>query len=589
MIKMKKKNLGNILLPLTLCIGIIGGVFIGRYSQKENLSGEEEKFLGILGLIKEQYVDNVDTDSLLEASYSRLLASLDPHSAYIPKSDFTAVNDELEGAFSGVGVSFQIINDTVMVVEVVPGGPAEKVGILAGDRIISANDKSLTGDTISNEDVFKTLRGEEGSEVALKIKRDSSRKTLDYTVIRGEIPVNSVDSKYMISENIGYLRVTKFARNTHNEFYNALIELRKSGAQKFIIDLRGNAGGFLDQAIFMANEFLPAGKMIVYTKGRTPENEMMAMSDGSGTFQDSEVVVLTNEFSASASEIFAGAIQDNDRGLVIGRRTFGKGLVQNQSMLPDSSAIRLTVARYYTPSGRSIQKEYQRGVTDKYELDILDRYSHGEFYSADSIKLDKSKLFFTMGGRKVYGGGGIMPDIFVPEDTTGITQYYMEALNRGLIQKYSYKVAEIYRKMLKEKTLEELLRILPRDNTLLNNFVSYAAENGLPAQWYYIRKSRDLLINQLKAVIARDILGYNEFLQVLNLEDITVKKAVMELMNGHSPVVIENKEEGKPVSQFFEGAEFLKIYLDLPERRKNNMNVLTENKLNQKIKYYGKK
>lgn len=527
------------------CAGIVGGIFIGRYTRMERLSPEEEKLMGILGLINEQYVDKVNTDSLLETSYANLLSSLDPHSAYIPKSDFTAVNDELEGAFSGVGVSFQIINDTVMVVEVVPGGPAEKVGILAGDRIVKANDKELTGDTITNEDVFKTLRGNEGSEVALKIKRESSRKILDYTVVRGEIPVNSVDSKYMLNEDTGYLRVTKFARNTYDEFYNALVELRSKGASKFVVDLRGNAGGFLDQAIYMANEFLPAGKMIVYTKGRTPENEMVAMSDGSGTFQDAELVLLTNEFSASASEILAGAIQDNDRGLVIGRRTFGKGLVQNQSVLPDSSAIRLTVARYYTPSGRSIQKEYQRGVSDKYELDILDRYSHGEFYSADSIKFDKSKLFHTMGGREVYGGGGIMPDVFVPEDTTGMTQYYVEAMNRGLIQKYSYRMAEIYRKMLKEKTLDELMRILPRDNTLLNNFVSYAAENGLPAQWYYIRKSRGLLINQLKAVIARDILGYNEFLQVLNLNDIAVKRAVIELLNGNSPVKITNETKDK--------------------------------------------
>lgn len=527
------------------CAGIVGGIFIGRYTRMERLSPEEEKLMGILGLINEQYVDKVNTDSLLETSYANLLSSLDPHSAYIPKSDFTAVNDELEGAFSGVGVSFQIINDTVMVVEVVPGGPAEKVGILAGDRIVKANDKELTGDTITNEDVFKTLRGTEGSEVALKIKRESSRKILDYTVVRGEIPVNSVDSKYMLNEDTGYLRVTKFARNTYDEFYNALVELRSKGASKFVVDLRGNAGGFLDQAIYMANEFLPAGKMIVYTKGRTPENEMVAMSDGSGTFQDAELVLLTNEFSASASEILAGAIQDNDRGLVIGRRTFGKGLVQNQSVLPDSSAIRLTVARYYTPSGRSIQKEYQRGVSDKYELDILDRYSHGEFYSADSIKFDKSKLFHTMGGREVYGGGGIMPDVFVPEDTTGMTQYYVEAMNRGLIQKYSYRMAEIYRKMLKEKTLDELMRILPRDNTLLNNFVSYAAENGLPAQWYYIRKSRGLLINQLKAVIARDILGYNEFLQVLNLNDIAVKRAVIELLNGNSPVKITNETKDK--------------------------------------------
>ncbi len=302
----------------------------------------------------------------------------------------------------------------------------------------------------------------------------------------------------------------------------------------------------MDQAIYMANEFLPAGRMIVYTKGRRPENETLAMSDGRGSFKDVEITVLTNEGSASASEIFAGAIQDNDRGLVVGRRSFGKGLVQNQTELPDSSAIRLTVARYYTPSGRSIQKEYLRGDKDKYDLDIIDRYSHGEFYNADSIKLDKSKIFTTSNGRTVYGGGGIMPDIFVPEDTTGYTSYYVNVMNKGLIQKFALSVADKYRSMLDDvKSTDRLLKVLPRDNTLLENFVSFAVKNGVPARWYYINQSRGLLLNQIKAMIARDVLGYSSFIELLNRDDKAMNRAYDALKNGESPVDIqlENNEK----------------------------------------------
>ena len=289
------------------------------------------------------------------------------------------------------------------------------MGLQPGDMILEADGNALCGDKVSNQEVFKRLRGKEGSKVTLKVKRKGVSKILTFDVVRDKIPEYSVDSKYMLSDKIGYIRVSKFARTTYNEFFNALVELRKKGAEKYVLDFRGNSGGFMDQAIYMANEFLPAGKMIVYTQGRRPENETMAISDGNGQFQNVELTVLTNEFSASASEIFAGAIQDNDRGLVIGRRSFGKGLVQNPIVLPDSSGIRLTVARYYTPSGRCIQKEYKRGRDGKYDLDILDRYNHGEFYSQDSIKMDKSKIFTTPNGRTVYGGGGIMPDIFVPD------------------------------------------------------------------------------------------------------------------------------------------------------------------------------
>ncbi len=536
-----KRNFSSILLPLMLAAGIIGGIFIGKYESRRNSTPGQEKLRTVLGLIQAQYVDEIDIDSLLDSTIPDILASLDPHSAYIPKSELTTTNEELEGAFGGIGVSFQILLDSVKVIEVIPGGPAELVGLQPGDVILQANGKKLSGEKISNQDVYKNLRGKEGTKVTLKVKRKGTAKELTFDIIRDKIPEYSVDSKYMLTDNIGYIRISKFAKTTYNEFFNALVELKKKGTVKYVLDFRGNTGGFMDQAIYMANEFLPAGKMIVYTKGRRPENESIAISDGNGQFQDAEITVLTNEFSASASEIFAGAIQDNDRGLVIGRRSFGKGLVQNPIILPDSSGIRLTVARYYTPSGRCIQKEYQRGKDGKYDLDIIDRYNHGEFYSMDSIKMDKSKIFTTPNGRTVYGGGGIMPDIFVPEDTTGYTSYYLEALNRGLIQRYAGEFAEKYRPMLKgNNSLEELNRIMPRDNMLLNNFVSYAVSNGLPARWYYINKSRDLLLTQLKAVIARDLVSFNAFLEILNSRDTTIKQAVEALDAGKSPVDIFN-------------------------------------------------
>lgn len=535
------RNIGSVLIPLVLALGIIGGIFIGKHTSLQKVSPEEEKIRMIMDLIEQQYVDKINTDSLLDKAIPDILASLDPHSVYIPASELEATNDDLESSFGGVGVMFQILNDTVNVIEVVAGGPAESVGLLPGDMILEADGKKLSGANTTTDQVFSTLRGKEGTKVKVNIKRKSSAKPVTYEIIRGQIPSNSVDAAYMIADGTGYVRVSKFARNTYNEFFTALGDLKAKGAEKFIVDLRGNSGGFMDQAIFMANEFLPSGKMIVYTKGRTPENETVAVSDGSGHFQDSEIVVLVNEYSASASEIFAGAIQDNDRGLVIGRRTFGKGLVQNQIALPDSSAIRLTVARYYTPSGRSIQKEYKRGKDGKYELDILDRYNHGEFYSQDSIKLDKSKAFVTAGGRTVFGGGGIMPDVFVPEDTTGYTSYYIEATNLGLIQKFARDMADSYRPMMRgSKDKETMSRIMARDNSLLTAFVEYAASRGLPARWYYINKSRDLLINQIKACIARDLVGYDTFIEILNEKDPTVKRALKDLEEGKSPVRLKS-------------------------------------------------
>lgn len=535
----------SVISPLLFMIALGGGIWIGsRLNSSSGRSAEREKYDRILDLIISQYVDKVDIDSLMEMNIPDLLSYLDPHTVYIPASDFEVVNDDLEGSFSGVGISFQILNDTVVVVEVIPGGPADKVGLLAGDRLVKADTVDMTGPELSSETVFKTLRGKEGTMVKLLLKRPGVKETLKYDVARGEIPVNSVDAKYMADKNVGYVRISKFARNTYAEYLEALVELRSKGATKAIIDLRGNSGGYMDQAILMANELLPKGKTIVYTLGRTPENEYYAYSDGRGDFQDMEVVVLTDEFSASASEIFAGAIQDNDRGLVIGRRTFGKGLVQNQFMLPDNSAVRLTVARYFTPTGRSIQKEYQRGANGKYDLDLMERYSRGEFYNADSVKLDKSKRYLTPQGRTVYGGGGIMPDLFVPDDTTGYTSYYATVINKGLIPKYAMKVADDYRNVVKGVTTpEQLLSRIPRDETLLENFVDYATTQGVPARWYYINQSRDLLLKQIKAVIARDVIGYDAYFRIINSDDAVIKRAIQELNAGKSPTVITKKSK----------------------------------------------
>lgn len=537
-----------VILPLIFAAGIVGGVWIGKYMFVSTRSAHEDKLRTILEMIDNEYVDEVNMDSLMEELYPRLLELLDPHSAYIPASELQAVNDDLEGSFSGVGVSFQIMNDTVTIIEVVAGGPSEKVGLQAGDKILRADTVDLTGKGATNENVFKNLRGKKGSKVTLEILRSTSAKPLKYDIVRGDVPVHSVDAMYALDDKTGYIRVSKFARTTAEEFHNALLTLKLQGVEKFIVDLRGNSGGFMDQAILMAEEFLKEGQAIVYTKGKLPEYGSIAVADDDGAFSDSELVVLTDEYSASASEIFAGAIQDNDRGLVVGRRTFGKGLVQTQTTLPDSSAIRLTIARYYTPSGRSIQKDYKLGGISEYESDIAQRFKRGEFYNMDSIKLDKSKMFNTMHGRTVYGGGGIMPDVFVPEDTLGMTSYYVQVVNAGLIQKYAYKVADNYREVLKNaKTLDQFKRLLPRDNTLLEGFVEYAAANGVPARWYYIRKSQNLILSQLKGVIARDILGYSSFIEMLNEEDPVVKRGLELLRNGQSPVLIvpSEKTDGK--------------------------------------------
>lgn len=537
---MKRSKLLYILTPLLFMAGIAIGIIIGGSFRSDGKDASlPDKYSQLLDLIGTEYVDNVDIDSLLEMNIPDLLSYLDPHSAYIPATDFENVNSELEGSFSGVGISFQIIKDTVVAVDIIAGGPAQKVGLQPGDRIIKADTVDLVGANATQERVYSNLRGKKGSHVKLTILRPGMTKPAVYDIVRGDIPVNSIDACYMLDRKIGYVRVGKFARNTYQEFLQALLQLKTQGMEKIVIDLRGNSGGYMDQAILMANEFLPGGRRIVYTKGRRKSDDIRADSDGRGSFRDMELMVVTDEFSASASEIFAGAIQDNDRGLIIGRRTFGKGLVQNQFMLPDKSALRLTVARYYTPSGRSIQKEYVRGEGGKYDLDILERYNRGEFYSADSIHLDHSKKFKTVGGRMVYGGGGIMPDIFIPEDTAGVTSYYTEVVNRGLIPRFSMQLADRYRRSMGDtQDMERLLRSLPNDTVLLQQFVDFASAEGVPARWYYINHSRALLLRQIKSVLVRDILGFNAYFKIINRDDKMIQRALRELNAGHSPIQI---------------------------------------------------
>ncbi len=527
-------------IPIVIALSLIGGIWLGlHFSTKVSHTSGQRKLDNILGLIESDYVDEVDIDSIIELTIPKLMANLDPHSTYIPASELQAVNEDLDGSFSGIGVSFTMLTDTVTINEVIPGGPSEKVGIMPGDRVITINDSLVAGQGIVNTDIVKMLRGEKGTTVNLGIKRNNSKNLLTFEVTRGDIPVNTVDAAYLINPTTGYVKVNKFGRTTYSEFFTSLVKLKAAGARNFILDLRGNGGGFMEMAIMMANEFLPANSPIVYTRGRNDDDESRVFSDGTGSFIDSELVVLIDEYSASASEIFAGAMQDNDRALIVGRRSFGKGLVQRQTTLPDSSAIRLTVSRYHTPSGRCIQKDYQLGKRGTYEQEILDRYDHGEFYNSDSITFNKDLQYTTAGGRTVYGGGGIMPDFFVPNDTAGISSYYINVLNAGLLQRFAFEYSDRYRERLSAaKNVNEILALLPPDDELLQLFVSYAAQNGIPARWYYINISQGLIVNYLKALIASDIIGRQAYYEVANTIDPAFIQAVTHLEQGDAAVPI---------------------------------------------------
>ena len=536
-------------IPFWIVVGIVAAVFVGYIigTSSKKYTGDtptQKKMAQVIDLIGTEYVDVIDTDSLLETVFPNLVGGLDPHSSYIPASDLREFNEGMEGAFGGVGISFNMINDSVNVIEVVGGGPSERSGLMAGDRIVTVNGEPVVGKGYSAEKIRSMLRGAIGSHVQVEVKRSSSPKLLPFDIERGEIPINSIDSYYIIEPGIGYLHVNQFSRTTYDEYINALGLLALEGAESFIIDLRGNPGGFLEMAILMANEFLPKGAPIVFTRQRNNKENRAVMSDGNGSFPNAQVVVLLDEYSASSSEVFSGALQDNDRGLIVGRRSFGKGLIQKQTMLPDSSAIQITVGRYYTPSGRSIQKDYSN--QENYRNDLYSRFTHGEAFSADSIRQDTTNVHLTLHGRTVYGGGGIMPDVFVPSDTSKITGYYLNVVNAGLIQKFAFNYVDTHRELLGEAhTVDELLKLLPADDVLLRQFVNFASAAGVPSRWYYINISAPLIVNQLKAIIARDVLGNGSSYEILNRDDNTVKAAVESIRKGEAkpPVSIQGERQ----------------------------------------------
>ena len=514
-----------------LIAALIGFTLVGcRYERPISSTHKLESLLQVIG---HKYVDSVDMEELVEKTIPKVLAELDPHSVYIPVQKVEETNQELRGSFSGIGIQFMIQTDTIYVSDVISGGPAEKVGLMAGDRIVTIDDSLYVGKKISNDGAMKRLKGPKGSEVCLGIKRSGEKELLQFTIIRGNIPVKSIDASYLINDRWCYMKINKFGETTYPEMLISLAQGIQQGAQGIIVDLRGNTGGYMGAAIQMVNEFLPKGEMIVYTEG---ENALRyeEHANGHGSCQKMPIVVLTDETSASASEIFAGAIQDNDRGTIIGRRTFGKGLVQQPIEFDDGSAIRLTIARYYTPSGRCIQKPYTNGKSDEYELDLLNRYEHGEFFTQDSIKQDESIAYQTKNGRTVYGGGGIMPDIFVPQDTAGYTSYYAAVAKLGLFTRFPFQYTDKNRSTLAAyTTMEELLHYLKQQN-LLEEFVQHATSKGVKRRNNLISKSRAVMEDILYGNIIYNMLGMEEYVKYLNLTDPAVLKAVEILDRGES-------------------------------------------------------
>lgn len=522
----------KIILPLLASLCVITGLFIGRWMYKTPsafMSSGSSPVDEVLNLADHEYTDSVNMDTLSEAAIEAMLSLLDPHSVYIPKKDLQMVNDDMSGSFSGIGVQFNIQRDTVTIISVIHGGPSEKLGILPGDRIISVDGKPFVGKSLSNEMVVSTLRGKKGTKVKIGIRRSSSPKPLLFTIVRGDVPVKTVETFYLAAPRTGYVKVSSFGEQTFSEFQTALAQLKRQEADRFIIDLRGNPGGYLDAVIRMVNEFLEKGDMIVYTEGRSyPRQDSRA--DGSGSFKGTPIVVLIDEWSASASEIFAGAIQDNDRGLIIGRRSFGKGLVQQQYPLSNGAAVRLTIARYYTPSGRCIQKPYAKGDRSSYDLEVVERFTHGELTNADSVKNNKTQSYKTKLGRTVYGGGGISPDRFVGRDTTGFTPYFNRITEEGLLNDFAFRYADTHRSEFRSyRTWQEVLTHLQRAS-LLKDFTLYAEKKGVKGEMNQILKSSKLIEKQLFSLIARDAMPDETFFyRIYNNDDAAIRLAIQEL------------------------------------------------------------
>lgn len=529
----------NPFLPLFFALVLVLGIFIGirlnRNSQQSQLlemfSNETHagnKLDELLDYVIREYVDTLDRDSLTDQTIETLVGNLDPHSAYIPASDLQATNEPLNGNFEGIGVEFNILRDTIYVVTAIPGGPSEKAGIKSGDKIIFVDGKKVAGIEITNDMVFKNLKGKGGTIVKIGVLRFGTNNIEYFKITRGKIPIFSVDASYMMTNETGFIKISRFASTTYKEFSDALQKLQNHGMKKLILDLRGNPGGFLDAAIDISDEFLPKGKMIVYTQGKNRPRQN-SISSQKGQFEKQDLVILIDENSASASEIVAGAIQDNDRGIIIGRRSFGKGLVQEQSEFKDGSAIRLTIARYYTPAGRCIQKPYENGHIEDYYHDEMDRYDSGELVNADSVKLNKKLKYTTPAGKIVYGGGGIMPDYFIPIDTTKVSKYISELLYKNIINDFALEYVNKNRAKLKFSTVEEFNVQFEVNNALINELKAYATKNNVKSSPNDLGKGFTLLSTHLKAYIAKDIFNQEAWFYIKNASDEACIKALATL------------------------------------------------------------
>ena len=499
-------------------------------AMEQYLAGDD-KLLQTIAFVRNYYVDPIQLDTIYEKAIPALLSELDPHSEYIPAKMFSEVNESLEGEFDGIGIVFNASTDTITVLSVIPKGPSSEAGVRPGDRIVKIDGRVVAGQKIPQDSMVRLMRGKRGTRVMLGVKRAALDELVDIEVTRAPIEIHSIETSFMLDSEakIGFVRLSQFARTSYSEMRNAIMKLREEGLRGIIIDLRGNGGGFLDQAILIANEFLPENSLIVYTEDRFGE-QIKEYSRGNGGSTDLEVAILVDETSASSSEILAGAIQDNDRGVIIGRRTFGKGLVQSQIPFTDGSAIRLTVARYYTPSGRSIQRPYTNGDEMAYHMDIIDRYNRNEFFSADSIHFDESQKFKTVGGRTVYGGGGIMPDVFMPLDTVGMSDYYRKVWNTNVLYRYTMEFTDRHRaEMDAVSSLAELDTLLSRGD-LVENFVAYAERNGVERDDVDLAMSREIIEAQLRAYIGRNALHDDAgFYYNIYPIDKTMQRAVKEL------------------------------------------------------------
>ena len=506
----------QIKLPLVLSLGIAAGLFIGstltNKKSGSDVNSDVQKFREVLSQIKDEYVDTINTNSLVDDAIAHMLQKLDPHSSYIPSSDRVAANEDLRGNFDGIGIEFNIFNDTVVVVSALSGGPSEALGIQSGDKILKVDGRSLAGVSATSSDVMKALKGPKGTEVKVTMLRRN--RELEYTIVRDKIPNYSVDVAYMVDQEIGYIKVNRFSATTYDEFQSGLTKLKQQGMKKLILDLQGNPGGYMNMAIEMADDFLSSGKTIVSQKGKERKYNAEASATNRGQFETGDLIVLVNEGSASASEILAGALQDNDRALIVGRRSFGKGLVQSPFDLTDGSELRLTISRYYTPSGRSIQKPYED--EDEYAMDIVSRYNHGEFFHADSIKFDDSLKYLTMNGRSVYGGGGIMPDYFVPLDTTLNSHYLNELYTSTSIQEYTFQYAEDHREELLKKGFDEFARNFVVTDDMISGLVKVGQRNKVNPDYKDIANRKKLFKVHIKAQVARKLWGNEGFYPVFN-------------------------------------------------------------------------